>query len=51
MSTPLASWVVHDLNHIDQIVRVMANEYVVQVGGVARLSLHPQPVAGGGTRG
>lgn len=28
----LASWVVHDLGHIDQIVKSMANEYRAEVG-------------------
>jgi len=28
----LATWVVHDLNHIYQIVRVMANQYGDEVG-------------------
>jgi hypothetical protein len=28
----LATWVVHDLNHIDQVMRVMSNEYREEVG-------------------
>jgi hypothetical protein len=28
----LATWAVHDLNHISQVVRVMANEYTEAVG-------------------
>jgi hypothetical protein len=28
----LASWVVHDLNHLDQIVKTMAKQYRVAVG-------------------
>jgi len=28
----LAAWVVHDLNHISQIARVMAKQYTVEVG-------------------
>lgn len=32
MSQLLAAWVVHDLNHIGQISRVMANQYKAEVG-------------------
>lgn len=32
MNQLLASWVVHDLDHITQIVRVMAKQYADQVG-------------------
>jgi DinB family protein len=28
----LSSWVVHDLNHIGQVCRVMANQYKVEIG-------------------
>jgi hypothetical protein len=32
LSQLLATWVVHDLNHISQIVRVMAKQYKEEVG-------------------
>ena len=32
MAQLLATWVVHDLNHISQISRVMAKQYKVEVG-------------------
>jgi hypothetical protein len=32
LSQLLATWTVHDLNHIGQIVRVMANQYKIEVG-------------------
>jgi uncharacterized damage-inducible protein DinB len=32
LSQLLATWVVHDLNHIAQITRVMAKQYKVEVG-------------------
>ena len=32
LSELLAAWVVHDLNHIGQIARVMAHQYRTQVG-------------------
>lgn len=32
MSQLLSTWVVHDLNHISQIVRVMAKRYTMDVG-------------------
>lgn len=32
VSELIATWVVHDLTHITQIVRVMANRYKVEVG-------------------
>ena len=32
LSQLLATWVVHDLNHITQIARVMANQYKAEVG-------------------
>ena len=32
LSQLLAAWVVHDLNHISQIARVMAKQYTVEVG-------------------
>lgn len=28
----LATWVVHDLNHLAQIARVMAKQYTAEVG-------------------
>ena len=28
----LATWVVHDLNHIHQVMRILSNEYRVEVG-------------------
>lgn len=31
----IATWVVHDLNHIGQIVRVMAKQYKAEVGPFA----------------
>ena len=32
LSELLATWVIHDLNHIGQIVRVMAKQYSDEVG-------------------
>ena len=29
---PLATWVVHDLNHLNQIVKTMAKDYTDAVG-------------------
>ncbi len=33
----LAAWVVHDLNHVGQIVKTMAKQYAVAVGTMARV--------------